>query len=96
MQGVKVPQVIGFIGAFCLSHSTRGYTFLSLVNECLSTPTPPPPLLQDYQSNSRCCFRNFGTMSYFAIYKYAPLSEQRQVLFPSNFEILVLLSQRGG
>ena len=34
-------------------------------------------------------------MSYFALYKHAPLSEQK-VLFPSNFWILVLLSQGGG
>ena len=35
----------------------------------------------------------FGIVFYFALYKYAPLSEQRQVLFPSDFGILVLLSQ---
>ena len=39
----------------------------------------------------------FGTMSYFAVYEYPPLSEQQWVLFPSNFGISVLLSQgRGG
>ena len=38
----------------------------------------------------------FGTVSYFALSKYAPMSEQRQVLFPSNFGTLVLLSQFGG
>ena len=38
----------------------------------------------------------FGAVSYFALYKYGPLSEQRLVLFPSKFGTLVLLSQGGG
>ena len=39
----------------------------------------------------------FGTVSYFALCKYPPSSEQRQVWFPSKFEIFVVLSQtRGG
>ena len=36
----------------------------------------------------------FGTRSYFALWNYTPLAEQRQVLF-SNFGILVLVSQKG-
>ena len=37
----------------------------------------------------------FGIMSYFTFYRYAPMSEQRLVLFPSNFGTLVLLSHGG-
>ena len=35
-------------------------------------------------------------MSSLALCKYAPMSEQRPVLFPSNFGTLVLLSQGQG
>ena len=38
----------------------------------------------------------FGTVSHFALCKYAPMSEQRSLLFPSNFWTLVWLSKVGG
>ena len=47
-------------------------------------------------NKARCCFRNFGTMSYFVFYKYPPLSQQRKALFPHLFGPGRLFGQRGG
>ena len=61
--------------------------------------THPPPLCESNAlvgTTVGVVSATFQIVSYFALYKYAPLSEQRQALCPSTFRILVLLSQGAG
>ena len=65
----------------CLSKTTRrteSYHCMKLTQR--STPPPPPATL--VTATVRVVSTTFGTMSYVALYKYFPLLEQWQVLFP--------------
>ena len=63
------------------------YDYIQTHGEPSIAPTPPR-LGQGHHLLEPCPTLPF--------YKYAPVSEQRQVWFPSNFGTSVLLSQRGG
>ena len=83
-----------------VSYSTELQVFQPSRYPNCQIPTPwraPSPLVRATPlSEQRQVFLQLGTMAYFAPHKYAPLSEQRSVLFPSNFGVLVLLLQGGG
>ena len=76
------------------------FLFVQLISWSVRIPLPPPlwesNALVRGRATARVVFARFGTMSYFAFYGHAPVSEQRWVLFPSKFGTLVLLSQGGG
>ena len=69
---------------------SRGVTLQA--PDAWSTPPPPPRGQRPCQSNrAGVVIATFGTVSYFALSKHAPLSGQRWALFPSKFGALVLL-----
>ena len=61
---------------------------------------PPPPLCKSnarVRATAGVVSAASGTASYFALWKYAPVSAERSELFPCNSGVLVLLWQdRGG
>ena len=60
---------------------------------------PPPPLCENNTpvgATADVVSASFRNVSYFALCRYAPVSEHYELLFPSIFGTLVLLLQRGG